>query len=431
MARLAYSTVHPEQPSRTSRFLRWMRRKPLTIIALSALILILGVQTAATVKLGNLVVDVSDVNLRLAEVHQSTTRLEADLDATRKEVIKTLAGVLKAIDMRLTFMESDLFRAIEGVHGTAEKIALQVDRLQTEVDEVKHTLEGIKAGVADNESRDVEMALALADIQKRLAVTERYLELARIPKGGFVQPVYVVMHTSVLIRAEGTGEVLDSKEFDEDMCIGTGFFIERGKEKVFVTAGHLFEMESASFNGVYRKIIPPAPPQPDPNNPGKYLPQGQPVVVEVPAVCTQVNIITKQWINWKGEHMSLALGHTSVAPVDIAVGTVTGYDGPTSVLSEVMPETGDPIWVVTNRPSTKVGELSAPGVYVGPKGMAKNDTDAFYTHMGVLPVYYGYSGSPVIWDNKVVGIVVHLYPGNLMGFTSIKEILDILKKTGH
>lgn len=250
--------------------------------------------------------------------------------------------------------------------------------------------------------REVEgLARGDSKADDRVGALEDALRPMLPPACGFAVPIFGSQTTTItLLTEDGKEPIMDPTITTEEADLGTGFVLEWSGKNILVTAGHLFSSEKREVPGV----LTPS------DGPSRR------------AILRQEITITAQWFVWKGQKVPIALVRSSVEPKDFAVGDFDQrlYDGPVGLCADSLPPEGSPLWVVTNRPDLRVGEVKVPGVYAGPKG---GSSDVAYTHIAALSVWYGYSGSPVLYDGRVVGIVLHLYPGSVLGFSVLREIL--------
>ena len=291
---------------------------------------------------------------------------------------------------------ADLEILVQRLYANDEELVSFCRSIWQEVQGARTRIEALEGTISSLPTRDTTEGL-----EGRLGAVESVLRPMLPPPCGFAVPIFGTQVQEVTVYGEDRTTILmpTTKE-EREVDLGTGFVLEWSGRSILVTAGHLFSEEKQEAEGF---LIGP-----------DGLPQK--------AILVGTSRITAQWFVWKGEKVAIDLKRSTVDPKDCAVGEFDqrAYDGPTGLCGEMPPE-GSPLWVATNRPDLRAGEVKVPGVYAGRKG---GSTTEAYTHIAALPVWFGYSGSPVLYDGKVVGIVLHLYPGSVLGFCPLSDALE-------
>lgn len=311
---------------------------------------------------------------RLAHAAERTASLAATMDALGSKVAHGEAGTTLALD--------DLRRS-----AAAQEAALDALEASLRLD-LRHALSAAGGG-------DARLHEALGAVGDALAP---YLPPEET---GFVKQVLVDLRVRRMVSDAETGEVYSDETQDTPgVHAAAGFVVSPGR---FATAGHVLQNESEEHEGLQQLAS------------GEYRRAKMRVETTIAAACFLHDdaLIPLKFRPWPG----------SGADVVIAGFDPLKYDGPHASLAEEVPGLGAPVWVLTEHPEfRKTGPILAPGTIAGPRGVEPYER----TVLTVLPVWYGYSGSPVLYRGRAVGVVCHLFhkggPG-LMAFTPLEDLV--------
>ena len=309
---------------------------------------------------------------------------------------------LEALKTEVAYLRGTSVSSTE--HDRVQDFLLQqnleeVRRVQAALDDLLATMAG------DRRFSDLRSQASglLERIQKLEATVSA---MVKPDMGEFVVPVGGTLVYTNTITRDDTHEVLVTEQNTEEQPdAGTGFIVSYGGKLRLVTAGHVFGSHDEERSGTVA------------------TPDGmQPATMRVHVEMTKPSFL------WHGKRIDVQVLFASTKSIDASVASFDAslYDGQAPEVAELMPAEGDPIWVITNRPGLRDGQVFVPGVYEGTKG---GDGPVAFSHIASTPIYFGYSGSPVVSGGKVIGIVVHMYPGSMMGMTPLNNLRETLDKT--
>lgn len=336
---------------------------------------------------------------------------ESALDERRAED-EAVASAMLAQDARIRAIREDLTRTREGISEALAHIRgdIALERSERASDGLRaarvaegqgRRIEALQAALEGLEAQTAALAASCAtanDLEALSLVLNDWMAARTAPSADFVVPVrgtWVVRRTFTSTSGDS---LLDTTDESPDADIGTGFVMGTAHGPRMVTARHLFDEQTMEGSGIYA---------------------GQFGLMKIRAV------LQDPYFLWNGMKFPLTVPPLNAErDATVCKFDPKGYGGPLGEWADGMPEYGAPVWVVTNRPGVRAGSLPVRGVYAGAKGTG--EPDSFYTHIAALAAAPGYSGSPVLYRGKVIGITIHGYPGSVMGLTPLADILPLL-----